>query len=1213
MSQDYDVIAVGYFQLENCHGDLYAVPLDQNYGQMDDFPPDNMQVYGMGFLDSLAQDALVLDQTELLAIGPDGTFIIGPAGDIAAFDTQQDFVYIDNQRTFYASVTNSLPPSPQSGDPSQASPNSIDRLRQAYYLPSLAAAANAVAAGRSQSGLELPIGTREMSVLRPGIFGTTHKRVAKFSDLETSAIGKFGEGALAGIAAAGLQNQPPARNGLVDYLYWNFRELYHPYICQLIGTIYQAGPAGIYRRSVEVDQSFDYFAAQYQPTAQITLPYPRDDYDFTQTGGYALYNWELFFHVPLLLATRLSTNRQFEDAQKWFHFIFNPMDPSNDKVPKKYWVTKPFYEHGDPDYQNAEITRLLQLIDQGSSDPDLIKQVTQWQAHPFNPHLIARLRTVAYQKMTVMKYLDNLIAWGDQLFRQDTIETINEATQLYILAAEILGPRPEEIAPRATIAPETFDSLEPDLDAFSNALITVENLVPAVQGGGGPPAPPPPLPLPQTLYFTIPNNTALLSYWDTVADRLFKIRHSLNIEGVFQQLPLFEPPIDPGLLVAATAAGVDIASALSDLNASAPLYRFPVMIEKANSLCAEVKSLGSALLTALEKSDGEAMAQLRSTNEISLLNSVKAIKTQQVQEAADAVDGLNKSKAVIQLRHDYYAGLQMTIDGENKHLDALSTISTLEQVQEGMAIVAAILYILPELKIGFPTTIGASEGGNNVGSALSSAKEAIAHSSADTSVSGQSALTMAGYTRRYAEYQFQEGVAAAELTQIQSQIDTATLRWNIATAEVANQELQIANAQAVDDLMHSKFTNQELYDWMINQTSSVYFQAYQLAYDVAKRAEAAYRFDLGITDPNKMITFGYWDSLRQGLLAGERLSHDLRRLEIAYVENNRRYYEIAKHVSLGQLAPKQLINLRETGTCVIDLPEWLFDLDYPRHYMRRIKSVSLTIPCVAGPYTSVNATLTLGANSVRLNTSTSPSYGRTGVNDTRFKDNYVSSQSIATSAAQNDSGMFEVNFRDERLLPFEGAGTISTWMLDMPPSCNAFDFETITDVILRISYTAREGGVEFGQAVQKAVSLPPVPSLAWLSSVSKDFPNEWYLFQRPTNPAATTFTLTLPVGFDRFPFLYRNRISGVHDLAMVVRPTDPSVSLAGEAFSLTAPDGSTAPLTLLPGDPSGAAYALPFATASLGNVKAFGNWGLSTTMDVTTIGDIFLVFQYSVT
>ena len=42
--------------------------------------------------------------------------------------------------------------------------------------------------------------------------------------------------------------------------------------------------------------------------------------------------------------------------------------------------------------------------------------------------VVARTRTLAYQYYVVMKYLDNLIEWGDSLFLQDTIETINEAT-----------------------------------------------------------------------------------------------------------------------------------------------------------------------------------------------------------------------------------------------------------------------------------------------------------------------------------------------------------------------------------------------------------------------------------------------------------------------------------------------------------------------------------------------------------------------------------------------------------------------------------------------------------------------------------------------------------------------------------------------------------------------------------------------------------------
>ena len=48
-----------------------------------------------------------------------------------------------------------------------------------------------------------------------------------------------------------------------------------------------------------------------------------------------------------------------------------------------------------------------------------------------------------------MKYLDNLIAWGDSLFRQDTMETVNEATQLYVLAANILGRAAADASPSA--------------------------------------------------------------------------------------------------------------------------------------------------------------------------------------------------------------------------------------------------------------------------------------------------------------------------------------------------------------------------------------------------------------------------------------------------------------------------------------------------------------------------------------------------------------------------------------------------------------------------------------------------------------------------------------------------------------------------------------------------------------------------------------------
>ena len=194
-----------------------------------------------------------------------------------------------------------------------------------------------------------------------------------------------------------------------------------------------------------------------------------------------------------------------------------------------------------------------------------------------------------------------------------------------------------------------------------------------------------------------------------------------------------------------------------------------------------------------------------------------------------------------------------------------------------------------------------------------------------------------------------------EIEQIDKSIAAAELRIAIAEKELENHVLQIENAKATDAFMRSKYTNEELYQWQVGQISGVYFQSYKLAYDLAKRAERCFRFELGLQD-SSYINFGYWDSLKKGLLSGEKLQYDLRRLETAYLEQNRREFELTKHVSLALLDPLALVKLRETGRCFFRLPEEIFDLDYPGHYFRRIKSVSLTLPCVVGPYTTISCT-----------------------------------------------------------------------------------------------------------------------------------------------------------------------------------------------------------------------------------------------------------------
>jgi hypothetical protein len=57
-----------------------------------------------------------------------------------------------------------------------------------------------------------------------------------------------------------------------------------------------------------------------------------------------------------------------------------------------------------------------------------------------------------------------------------------------------------------------------------------------------------------------------------------------------------------------------------------------------------------------------------------------------------------------------------------------------------------------------------------------------------------------------------------------------------------------------------------------------------------------------LTDSN-FISFGYWDNLKKGLLTGEQLYLDLKRMELAYMDQNQREYEISKNISLLLLTP----------------------------------------------------------------------------------------------------------------------------------------------------------------------------------------------------------------------------------------------------------------------------------------------------------------------
>ena len=409
---------------------------------------------------------------------------------------------------------------------------------------------------------------------------------------------------------------------------------------------------------------------------------------------------------------------------------------------------------------------------------------------------------------------------------------------------------------------------------------------------------------------------------------------------------------------------------------------------------------------------------------------------------------------------------------------------------------------------------------------------------------------MASYSRRQDNWTEAAAEAQIQIAEANDRLAAANFALQIAQQNQNLHQEQIDHIQKQIDFLNDKFTSDSLYDWMAGSLSATYFQSYQLAYQMCKQVERCYQFELGIFD-SSFIQFGYWDSLYKGLLAGETLSHDLRRMQASYLQQNVRRYELSRFISLGITNPAALQSLFVNGACDFTLPESLYDNDYPGHYNRRLTRVSVTVVYPSpGKFDNIKATLTLVANQVRVSTDTTSGYAESPVgSDPRFVYNYAANaQKIAMGNAQDDPGLFEnqihYQITDLRYLPFENAGAISSWHLEMPQINNEVDLSTVGDVVIHLYYTALDGGVPFQQAVQanNAANLPTSGIKVFSAqndfsapspTASNPYPlTPWQAFQA-TAVAPANQTLTLSISPLKFPAWTRGKTISVTSITVL--------------------------------------------------------------------------------
>lgn len=790
---------------------------------------------------------------------------------------------------------------------------------------------------------------------------------------------------------------------------------------------------------------------------------PKDCYFY---GFYGIYLWEIFFHIPTLVAYLFNQEQKFAEARRWYQYVFNPTNRGCNA-----WQFLPFKTKCGNSYGNekCDSEKLIDLLD---------------------PYKEADKKKISYEKYVIMSYIDNLVDWGDMLFSQNSWEGINQATMLYVRAWNLLGEKPKKKG-KFKAEPESICELsnnkydickieaEAPRDTVQNTRTSSSAAVVDLTT--------------YCSYFCTPENKDFIALWDRIEDRLYKIRHCLDIKGKRLELSLFQPPIDPRQLIS-TAVGGSIIR-LPKI-AQVPHYRFKYMITYAKSIADTVTQIGSELLSVLEKKDAEALNLLYNKQEATIANLMTTIKEKSIEVLKEEAKALNASLSSAKDRKSHYEKLI------NKGWSALEISSMATSVASTVTLTAAGIARQVAAPIHLiPTIFGFSCGGFQPGSSADSIARGLEIFSSVAGALSQNLSTSASYERRAEDWDLQKIVAAHDVDQIGYQIEANKINQANAVQDLKGHKESIKQIKEKGQFFRSKFTNQELYSWMKGELKNLYIRVYRLALEVARQAERAYQYE--IDNDKAFIQPGHWNSLKEGLLSGQKLKFELEQLDKEYHDTNERRLEITKVISLKSLDPIALHELKTKGSCKFSFTEKLFDLDFPGHYARKIKDIKITVPAVVGPYENVHASLQQTSNQVVLKSDGAINAIKYLVNPSEeeqpetdlLRVNWKPNQEIAISKADQDSGLFELSFGDERYLPFEGTGAVSTWELSLPQATNRFDISTISDVIIHLDYTALNGGEVLSRQVKNLDQIKYYQGTL-VVNLSAVYPEEWGKFKQ---------------------------------------------------------------------------------------------------------------------
>ncbi|MDE1474006.1 neuraminidase-like domain-containing protein [Xenorhabdus bovienii] len=741
----------------------------------------------------------------------------------------------------------------------------------------------------------------------------------------------------------------------------------------------------------------------------------------------ALYYWELFYYTPMMCFQRLLQEKQFDEATKWMNYVYNPAGYIvHGEIAPWIWNCRP------------------------------LEETTSWHANPLDavdPDAVAQHDPTHYKVATFMRLLDQLITRGDMAYRELTRDALNEAKMWYVRALELLGDEPKDYGSSQWAAPSLSVAASQTVQAaYQQDLAALDS--------GDVSAQPQPRTANSLVGLFLPEyNPALTDYWKTLRLRLFNLRNNLSIDGQPLSLAIYAEPTDPQALLTSMVQASQGGSVLPTGTLS--LYRFPVMLERARNLGAQLTQFGASLLSMAEHDDADELTTLLLQQGMELSTQSIRIQQRTVDEVDADITVLAESRRSAQNRLEKY---QQLYDEDINHGEQRAM--SLFDAAAGQSLAGQVLTTAEGVADLVPNVFGFACGGSRWGSALRAAASVISLSATASQYSAEKISRSETYRRRRQEWEIQRDNADGEVRQMDAQLDALKIRREAAQMQVEYQETQQAQTQAQLELLQRKFTNKALYSWMRGKLSAIYYQFFDLTQSFCLMAQEALRRELN----DKGVTFirgGVWNGTTAGLMAGETLLLNLAEMEKAWLERDERALEVTRTVSLAQVyqaLPSDSFSLTEKltqflrdgkGNAGVSGNELklssgqiaasvrLSDLnifgDYPESLgrTRQLKQVSVTLPALVGPYEDIRAVLNYGGSVVMPR----------------------GCSAIALSHGMNDSGQFVLDFNDARYLPFEGipVNDSGSLTLSFPDATDRQKeiLQSLNDIILHIRYTIR--------------------------------------------------------------------------------------------------------------------------------------------------------------